>query len=66
MQEYYMLSLKIKIRFKEALMLGLTLLGLEPARFTQLKRHTRFDDFVMLVWGQESMFHIAAVSLPVK
>ena len=35
-------------------------IGLELARFTQLKWHTRFDDFVMLVWGQESVFHIAS------
>ena len=26
----------------------------------------RFDNFVMLVWGQGSMFNIAAVSLPVQ
>ena len=39
-------------------------IGLELAWFTQLKRHKRFDDFVILVWGQGSMFHIAALSLP--
>ena len=43
---------------------GLT--GLELARFTQLKRHTRFDDFVIMVWGQGSMFDIAVVSRPVQ
>ena len=32
----------------------LNTLGLELARFTQLKRHTRFDDFLMLVLGQGS------------
>ena len=32
---------------------------------TQLKRHKRFDNLVMLGWGQGSIFHIAAVSLPV-
>ena len=40
-------------------------LGLELARFTQLKRHTRYDDIDMLVWDQGLIFHIAAVSLPV-
>ena len=35
-------------------------LGLTLARFTHLKRHTRFDDFIMLVWGQGSIFHNGA------
>ena len=41
-------------------------LGLELARFTQLKRCTRFDDFIMLVWGQGWIFQMAAGSLPVQ
>ena len=32
----------------------------------QLKKHTRFIDFVMVVWVQGSIFHTAAVSLHVQ
>ena len=35
-------------------------------KFTQLKRNKRFDNFIMLVWVQESPFHIAAGSHPVQ
>ena len=42
------------------------LIGRALARFIQLKRHTRFDNFIMLVWGQGSIFHIAAGSHPVQ
>ena len=40
-------------------------LGQTLARFTQLKRDKRFNNFIMLVWGQESIIHIAAGSHPV-
>ena len=43
-----------------------TVVGLELARFTQLKRDTRFDYFIMLVWCQDLIFHIAAGSHPVQ
>ena len=32
------------------------------AKFDQLKRNKRFDNFIMLVWVQGSLFHIAAGS----
>ena len=53
-------------QIKKVAFATLLILGREQTRFTQLKRHTRFDDFVMLAWGQGSMFDIAAVSLPVQ
>ena len=34
--------------------------------FTQLKRNKRFDNFIMLVGVQRSLFHIAAGSHPVQ
>ena len=43
-----------------------TQLGRKLRKFTQLKRNKRFDNFIMLVWVQESPFHIAAGSLPVQ
>ena len=33
-------------------------LGLELAQFTHLKRHTRFDDFVMLVYEAKDQYFI--------
>ena len=39
-------------------------LGRESREFIQLKE--RFDGLIMLVWGQESIFHIAAGSHPVQ
>ena len=36
------------------------------ARLIQLKRYTRSDDLIMLVWRQGSTFHIAAGSHPVQ
>ena len=36
------------------------------AKFTQLKRNKRFDNFIMLVRVQGSLFHIAAGSHPVQ
>ena len=41
-------------------------IGRTPAQFTQLKRHTRFDDFIMFLQGQVSIFHIAAMSRHVQ
>ena len=35
-------------------------------KFTQLKRNKRFDNFIMLVGVQGSLFHIAAGSHPVQ
>ena len=35
-------------------------------KFTQLKRNKRFDNFIMLVGAQGSLFHIAADSHPVR
>ena len=43
-----------------------SVIGLELARFTQLKRHERFADLFMLVRDQGSVFHIAAGSHPVQ
>ena len=34
-------------------------IGWTLARFTQLKRYKEFDDFIMLVWNQGSIFDIA-------
>ena len=45
---------------------GIDNVGLELARFTQLKRLIRFDDFVMLVSDKGSVFHIASMSLHVQ
>ena len=36
------------------------------AKFTQLKRNKKFDNFIMLVWIQRSLFHIAAGSHPLQ
>ena len=36
------------------------------AKFTQLKRFKRFDDFIMLVRSQGPIFHVAAGSHPVQ
>ena len=44
----------------------LNLVGRQRAQFIQLKRYTRFDNFIMLVWGQGSIFQIAAESHPVQ
>ena len=41
-------------------------LGRTLAKFTQLKRNKRFDNFIMLVGVQGSLFHIAARSHPVQ
>ena len=38
----------------------------ELARFTQLKRYKEFGDFIMLVWDQGPIFHIAIGSHPVQ
>ena len=48
-------------KFASTLLIGRTL-----ARFTQLKRNKRFDNYIMLVWVQESLYHIAAGSHPVQ
>ena len=42
------------------------LIGRTLAKFTQLKRNKRFDNFIMLVGIQGSLFHIAAGSHPVQ
>ena len=42
------------------------LIGRPLAKFTQLKRNKRFDNFIMLVGVQGSLFHIAAGSHPVQ
>ena len=41
------------------------LLGRTLTKFNQLKRNKRFDNFIKLVWVQQSLFHIAAWSHPV-
>ena len=41
-------------------------IGRTLAKFTQLKRNKRFDNFIMLVGVQGSLFHIAAGSHPVQ
>ena len=41
-------------------------LGRTLAKFTQLKRNKRFDNFIMLVGVQGSLFHIAVGSHPVQ
>ena len=50
-----------KVFFHEIHYLGRTL-----AKFNELKRNKRFDNFIMLVWVQGSLFHIAAGSHPVQ
>ena len=45
---------------------GHVLLGRTLAKFNQLKRSKRFDNFIILVWVQGSLFHIAAGSHPVQ
>ena len=40
--------------------------GRTLAKFNQLKRSKRFNNFIMLVWVQGSIFHIAAGSHPVQ
>ena len=42
-----------------------TVLGWTLAKFNELKRNKRFDNSIMLVWVQGSLFHIAARSHPV-
>ena len=42
------------------------ILGQRLAKFNQLKRNKKFDNFIMLVWVQGSLFHIAARSHPVQ
>ena len=44
----------------------LSVIARTPAKFTQLKRNKRFDNSIMLVGVQGSLFHIAAVSHPVQ
>ena len=41
-------------------------IGRTLRKFTQLKRNKRFDYFIMLVWVQGSLLHIAAGSHPVQ
>ena len=41
-------------------------IGRTLAKFNQLKRNKRFDNFIMLVWVQGSLFHIAARSHSVQ
>ena len=48
---------------------GLTnakLIGQTLAKFNQLKRNKRFDNFIMMVWVQGSLIYIAARSHPVQ
>ena len=40
--------------------------GQTLAKFNQLKRNKRFDNFIVLVWFQGSLCHIAAGSHPVQ
>ena len=42
------------------------IIGRTLAKFTQLKRNKRFDNFIMLVGVQGLLFHIAAGSHPVQ
>ena len=42
------------------------LLGRTLAKFNQLKGNNTFDMFILLVWVQGSLFHIAAGSHPVQ
>ena len=42
------------------------LLGRMLASSTQLRRYKRFEDLIMLVWTQGSIFHTAAGSHPVQ
>ena len=46
--------------------LKITLIGWTLRKFTQLKRNKRFENFIMLVWVQGSLFYIAAGSHPVQ
>ena len=41
-------------------------IGRTLRKFTQLKRNERFDNFIMLVGVQGSLFYIAAGSHPVQ
>ena len=41
-------------------------IGWTLAKFIQLRRNKSFDNFIMLVWVQGSLFHIAAGSHPVQ
>ena len=41
-------------------------IGRTLAKFTHLKRNKRFDNFIMLVEVQGSLFHIATRSHPVQ
>ena len=45
---------------------SMMLIGRTLAKFNQPKRNKRFDNFIMFVWVQESLFHIAVGSNPVQ